>query len=136
MAIEEQTAAEQRCGLFDETVQRLVIGAVEPFNPPLRLRKAQLVRVNLFAAGNDPRDRAETHADAWRSCVDEFRKGVGEHARIELVGFAVYVHIRTREAGRQQRGAEARCGPEELVDKAVLVPPKIYRVGTRRSEEI
>jgi len=38
MAIEEQTAAEQRCGLFDETAQRLMIGAVQPFNSPLRLR--------------------------------------------------------------------------------------------------
>src|SRR6516162_1107151 len=136
MAIDEQTAAEQRCGLFDETAQRPMIGAVQPFNPPLRLREAKLLRVNLLAASDYTSDRAKTHADPWRSCVDEFRQGVGEHARIELVGLAVYVNVSTREAGRQQGSAEARRRPEELVDKAVLGPPQSHRVEPRGGEEI
>ena len=136
MAIDEQTAAEQRFGLFDETAQGPMIGTVQPFNPPLRLREAKLFRVNLFAAGDDPSDRAETHANPWRSCIDEFRQGVGEHVGIELVGLAIDVDIGTREARRQQRRAEVRCGPEELVDKAVLGPPQSHRVEPRGGEEI
>src|SRR6516162_3500372 len=113
-----------------------MIGAVQALNPLLRLREAKLFRVNLFAAGDDSSDCAETHADPRRSCVDEFRQGVDEHARIELVGFAVYVDIGTREAGRQQRGAKARSGPKELVDKAVLGPPQSHWVEPRVGEEI
>src|SRR6516162_5177695 len=108
-----------------------MIGAVQPLDSPLRLSEAKLFRVNLFAAGDDSSDCAETHTDPRRSCVDEFRQGVDEHARIELVGLAVYVDIGTREAGRQQRSSETRSGPEELVDKAVLGPPQSHWVEPR-----
>ena len=65
VTIDEQTAAEQRLGLQNEATQRLVIGLIEPLNSPLRLDKTKLLRVNFFATGDDPGDRAETHADPW-----------------------------------------------------------------------
>ena len=136
MAIDEQTAAEQCFGLFDKPAQRPVIGPVQPFNAAPNLRETKLLRVNLFTAGDDPGDRAETHADARRSGVDEFWQSVGEHAGIELIGLAVDVDIGAREASRQQRGAEARTGREELIDKAVFGPPQRYRVEPRGGKEI
>ena len=113
-----------------------MIGPVQPLNPLLRLREAELFRVNFLTAGDDPSDRAETHTDPRRSRINKFRQGVGEHARIELVGLAVDVDVGAREAGRQQRGAEARAGPEEFVDKAVFGPPQSHRVKPRGAQEI
>jgi hypothetical protein len=120
MAIDKQIAAEQRRRLFDEPAQRPVIGSVQLFDPSLRLGETKLLGVNLFTAGNNPGDRAQTHPHPRRSCIDEFRQSVDEHVWIELVGLAIDVDIGAREAGRQQRCAEPRPGREEFVDKAVF----------------
>ena len=37
-----------------------------------RLGETELAGVNLFAAGDDPGDRAETHAHPRRAGIDEF----------------------------------------------------------------
>ena len=98
--------------------------------------EAQLLGVDLFSAGDDAGNRAETHADPRRARVDEIRQIVGEHRRVELVGLSVDVDISAREPGREKGGAETRCGRKKFVDKAVLGAPQGQRVEPRGGEEI
>ncbi len=113
-----------------------MIGVIEALDPLSCLGETKLPRIDLLPAGDDAGNRPETHADARRAGIDKARKRVGEHIRIELVGLAVDIEISAREAGRQQRGAEAGSGGEELVDKTVLRAPKGARIEPRCGEEI
>ena len=136
MAIDEEITAEHARRLLDQPAQHLVVRVVEALDAPFGIGEAQLLGVDVLAAGNDAGDRAEPDANPRRAGIDVARQGVGEHRRVELVGFPVDVEISPRKAGREQRGAELRGGGEQLVDKAVFGLPQGQRVEPRRRDEI
>src|SRR5215472_18013715 len=120
MAVDEEVTAEDALGLLQQPAEHLVIRMIEAVDAPLGIGKSQFLGVDLLAVGDNARDRAEPDSNARRYDVDEARQRVGEHRRVELVGFAIDVEVRPREACREYRGAELRRGGEQLVDKAVL----------------
>src|SRR5438094_2481359 len=97
-----------------------MIRPIVAFDPLLYLRKAELVGVNFLAAGDEPSNRAETHANSRRTGINKPRQRVAEHARIEFVSFAVDIDIGPRKASREQWCPEARCRGKQFVDEAVL----------------
>src|ERR1700719_2966356 len=120
MAIDEEITAEHARRLLDQPAQHLVVRVVEALDAPFGIGEAQLLGVDILAAGNDAGDRAEPDATPRRAGIDVARQGVGEHRGVELVSFPVDVEIGPRKAGREQRGAELRGGGEQFVDKAVF----------------
>src|SRR5216684_2580536 len=136
MAIEQKIAAEKRLGLVNELPQRLMVGSVKALDPSLRHHEAQLFRIYLLAAGDNPGDCAKTYADPRRAGVDEPRQRVAEHARIKFISFAIDIDVGARKTGRQERRTKARCSTEEFVDKAVLRSPQGQWVEPRGGEEI
>src|SRR6266436_9874822 len=113
-----------------------MIRPVVAFDSVPHLRKAELCCVNFLAAGDEPGNRAEAHADSRRTGINEPRKCVAEHARIEFVSFAIDIDIGPRKAGREKRCPETWCRSKQFVDKAVLRPPQGQRVQPRRREEV
>ena len=113
-----------------------MIRAIERLDPRLRLGKTQFAAIDLLAAGDDAGDRAEAHPHPRRTRVDEFGQRVGEHRRVELLGFAVDVEIGARKPRREQRRAETRRRGENLVDKGVFRAAQGQRVEPRGGDEI
>src|ERR1700726_3661921 len=113
-----------------------MIRPIVAFDSVPHLRKAELFSVNFLAAGDEPGNRAEAHADSRRTGINEPRQCVAEHARIEFVSSAIAMDMGPRKAGREKRRPEARCRSKKFVDKAVLRPPQRQRVEPRRREEI
>src|SRR5204862_4126759 len=118
MAIDEETTTEQARRLLYQPAQHLVIRVVEALDAPFGIGEAQLLGVDVLAAGNDAGDRAEPDANPRRAGIDVARQGVAKHRRVELVSLPVDVEISPRKTGREQRGAELWGGGEQLVDKA------------------
>src|SRR5262249_31659694 len=136
MTIEKEITAKERLGLLDKLAERLMIGPIKAFDPSLHLREAQPFRVYFLSVGDHPGDRTETYPHARGRGADEARQRVMKHARIKFVSCAIDIDIGARKAGREEGCAEAWCGAEEFVDKAVLRSPQSQRLEPRGGEKI
>ena len=76
--------------------------------------------VDFLRIADHARHGSESAGDAHRAGIGEGRQASLEHARIEFVGFAIDVHVATREVGAHQRIAARDHPGREFVDEGVL----------------
>ena len=97
-----------------------MIGLVERLDAAQRIVDRNAVVVDLLRVPDHARDGAEPARDPHGARVRERGQAALEHARIELVGLAVHVHIAAREMHAHQ-GMPARNDPgDQLIDEGIL----------------
>ena len=128
MAIDQDGVAEGTCGALDEAAQGTVIRFVEFLDPRDRFLHGEPRAVDFLSVGHHPRHRAEAAGDTHGPRVGERRKPPVEHARVELVGLAIYVEIGPWEVRSHERRAEIDHGREQAVDIGVFRAAERQRV--------
>src|SRR5437868_13358920 len=94
-----------------------------------RLSEAEVAAIELPATRDDTGDRAESHAHARRTRIDEARQRVREHRRVELPRLAVDIEIGAREARREPRRSELGPGAEPRIHKTVFGAAQGHGIG-------
>src|SRR3974390_360723 len=97
-----------------------MIGLVQSFNPPQRIVDRNSLAVYLLSVSYHPGDGAQPPCYAHGSGVGKGWQTALEHARIELVGLAVDVHVAARKMGAHQWIASADHPDDKLVHEGIL----------------
>ena len=114
----------------EQAAQRPVVGLVQPLDAPQRVVDRDALVVDFLRVTDHARDRAEPAGDPHRARVGERGQAAVEHARIELVGLAVHVHIAAREMHPHERVPARHDSGDQVVDEGVL------RAAQRREIEL
>ena len=135
MAVDQDRRAEIAVNAREQAPQRPVIGLVQPLDAPDRVVDRDALAVDFLGIADDARDGAEPARHPHRTGIGEGGQPPLEHARIELVGLAVDVHVAAREMRAHQRIAALDDAERKLVDEAVLGAPQRRHIEPRRGEE-
>ena len=119
----------------EQAAERAVVGFVKPLDAADCIVHRNAVAVDLLRIADHPRNRAESARHPHRAGVGEGRQAAFEHARIELIGLAVHVHVAAREMRAQQRIAASHRVETEFVDKRILGAAQRRQIQPRRGEE-
>src|ERR1700730_18397269 len=99
MAIDENGNAEILPRPVDEPAQARVIGFVEFLDSFNRFFDRHAASVNLLCLASHPRDCSKAPRDTQRARIVERRQASLEHARVQLVWFAIEIEIGARKPG-------------------------------------
>ena len=135
MAVDQHGRAEIAVHPREQAPQRAVIGLVQPLDAPERVIDRDALVVDFLRVADHPRDRAEPARDPHRAGIGEGGQAALEHARIELVGLAVDVHVAAREMRPHQRVAALHHAEGELVDEGILGAAQGREIEPGRREE-
>lgn len=91
MAVDQNRITKTLARGLKQHIERLVIRLVEAFDAIERLGKRNAPRINQLPLTDQTRHRAKPAGNARRLAVDERRQRLGKHARIEFIGFTVYI---------------------------------------------
>src|SRR6202045_5159546 len=120
MAIDENGNAEILPRPVDEPAQARVIGFVEFLDSFNRFFDRHTASVNLLCLADYARDCSESPRDTQRARIGESRQPSLEHARVQLVGFAIEVEIGARKPRLDEGRAQRRNPAEQSIDESVL----------------
>ena len=120
MAVDQHGGAEILVHPRKQPPQRAVVGLVQALDALERVVDRDAPVVDFLGVADDARDRAQAASDPHGAGIGERGQPALEHARIELVGLAVYVDEAAREMGAHQRVALTHHAGHQLVDEAVL----------------
>jgi hypothetical protein len=120
VAIHKDDRSEGLMGLVDQPSQRAMIGFVEQFDPAERIIHAETLTIYFLAVADHARDSAETTRDPHRSRIGEARQPPGEHSRIELVRFAVYVNVGAGKVDPDHRKAGVSQATDQFIHERIF----------------
>ena len=113
-------------------VKQMVHNALDSF---ARFREAELAAIDLLAIGHHARNGPEPGGNPGRRRIGIGRKGVGEHRRVQFIGFPVRIDEGARKPGADERCAEAWRRAEQLVDEAIFGAAQGLEVQAARRQE-
>ncbi len=135
MAVDEDGSTEPPPRTLEHARYACVKGLIQPLDPLDRRRKRQRLAVDLLAVSHDARDRSEAPGDPHGLCVGEVWQRLCKEFRIELIGLAIDVEVRTREPRSNEGRAQLCHIREQLVDEAVLRLPQRVGIEPRALQE-
>src|SRR5271157_1199271 len=102
MAIDKNRGAKIPVNTREKASQGSMIGLVQPFDSPDRIVNGNPLAVNLLSVTDHPGDGTKPACHTHGSGIGKGRQPALEHARIELIGLAVNVHVAARKMGAHQ----------------------------------
>lgn len=112
-----------------------MIGLVDRLDALERLLDRKTATIYFHILGDEARHGAEAAGDAHRTDIGVRRQGAVEHARVEFVGFAVYVQEGTREMRPEQGRPQKRGAAEQFIDEMVFGTANGMRIEARLVEK-
>ena len=100
--------------------QARVIGFVKLFDPFDRFPNRYAARVNLLRLASHTRDCSKAASNPQRARIRERRQLSVEHARVELIRFAVEIKVGARKPCFDQGCAERHGPAKQSIDKSVF----------------
>ncbi|TPW00107.1 MAG: hypothetical protein USCAAHI_00446 [Beijerinckiaceae bacterium] len=120
MAIDQDGDAENLPRPVDKRAQARVIRFIEFFDPFNRFLNRHAARINLLRLAGHARDGPKSAGDTQRARVRESRQLALEHARVQLIRFAIEIKIGARKACLDQGGAQCRDPAKQSIDESVF----------------
>ena len=120
MAVDQDRGSEIPVHAREQAAQGAVVGLVQSFDAPDRVVDRNALPIDFLGVADHPGDGPQPARHPHRSGIGEGGKAAVEHARIELVRFAVHVDIAAREMCTHQRITARHDTNCQLVDEAVL----------------
>ena len=135
MAVYQHRIAKTLARGLKQSIKRLVIRLVEIFNAVKCFREGNSARINQLALTDQTRHRTKPASDARRLGVHERRQRLGEHARIELIGFTIHIQKSPREMRLEQGRPEPHRRSKQVIDVTVFRMANAQGIQTRRFDE-
>jgi hypothetical protein len=135
VAVDQYGSAEIAVDPREQAPQRAVVGLVQGLDAPDSVIDRQPLPIDLLRIADHPRHGAEPACHSHGSGVGEGGQPALEHARIELVGLTVNVHIAARKVRPHQGVAVRDDAADELIDEGVLGTAQGRDVQAGRAQE-
>src|SRR5215213_5757512 len=101
-----------------------MVRLIEHLYAPERLSDWEPLVVDFLRLADDAGDSPEPAGHTHRADICERRQPAIEHARIELVRLAVYIHVTAWEVGSHQRVPAFHHPGQQIVDERILGAPQ------------
>ena len=120
VAVDQDGRPEIAVNAREQAPQHPMVGFIESLDAPNGIVDRDALTVNLLGIADYARHGSKPPGDSHGSGVGEGREPALEHPGVELIGFAVHIHVAAWKVGTHHGVATSHHASHELVDEGVL----------------